>query len=53
VVIVCAVATWRDREPQEEGQRPDRGTGSVDHASLFSSSTCFVSRSRALASPGY
>lgn len=21
VVIVCAVTTWRDREPQEEGQR--------------------------------
>ena len=34
VVIVCAVTTWRDREPQEGGQRPDRGAGSVDHASL-------------------
>ena len=45
VVIVCAVTTWRDREPQEQGQRPDRGAGSAAHASLFSSCICFVSHS--------
>jgi hypothetical protein len=57
VVIVCAVTTWCDREPQDAGQRADRGVGFADHAFLFSSST-FISHSpnacfaRLLTGPG-
>jgi hypothetical protein len=39
VVIVCAVTARCDREPQDAGQRLDRGAGFADHAFLFSSGT--------------
>jgi hypothetical protein len=39
VVTVCAVTAGCDREPQDAGQRPDRGAGFAGHAFRFCGST--------------